>query len=917
MAPLSPPNIGPYKRSTSPTPSAASADSLTLPCANSADSLPQLPAAASEDAPTCLVNTSSEARSYARGGKTEKRSGISSVLNKLLKTGPKDSSRQGGARLAGLMPSSLGGGGAGHSGPDDADRDTAAQGSGEALQFAPDPLKEAVDEDDDFREAMSENSGTEDPTQQSSPCLLTRQSSSRSSESEASAASVADHKAPLADEADRECMSDAGSEVEDEEDDVEGFFDPEDYYSVGSGEDVGSLGDAAKPLRNAWLKPVMRLFGKAGSSRGVELSADLDWPDMSCMHKHIEVSASRVVAKLSIVEEAPGISPTAPQESAEEPPSVGAAEPGAENPDSDHSEQPAPEQVGAEAAGGEGATTGSKVGVAEISLAELLWRGSSRYALPAAHADCVTRLSHGVSASEDPLQTRLDIGPCCFPRLLEGTQHMEWPRAEVNVQLDDNAVCILESRDGQDHGLQERAAAYLGGSSTVASHGDGEHMLTMDWKPREAPATHVNAYRASLPAQLQTWPLRVKFHRATFHLDNVSWMFCKNCFDRIKPFLLSKLPSPSLVPAWNAPPAQEAKASDNGGSLPEFTESVEQDGQHLFPTEAVVVEFLDTVFLEPYKAAIMETERRWPLRVLVPRLNLRSNAKYWDFSSILDAAASAEPSKADGLAGGPEVPAADAAEEAEDVTIPKEMFDTLVKRAAETTLKESQLVAAREELQKVYIEMASLRAHHPASLSGLLGLHGTGESQELIPHHPHQHHHHSSASMLGSLGSLGKLGSTKHLGVALGGVWERGWAGLLETGGALVNRTANGQSQHYGPFERPGEPAQPPSNSFEHASAPARSRSSSIDEGVAESCSAAAAEAQGEGQGEAAAAAAAAATSDELERLRRRCAQLESSLASQSLAQRRLEVEHAHFQAIARNELRQVLIAHKAHAAVS
>jgi len=55
------------------------------------------------------------------------------------------------------------------------------------------------------------------------------------------------------------------------------------------------------------------------------------------------------------------------------------------------------------------------------------------------------------------------------------------------------------------------------------------------------------------------------------------------------------------------------------------------------------------------------------------------------------------------------------------------------------------------------------------------------------------------------------------------------------------------------------------------------------------------------------------ADSCELERLRRKCAQLESSLQSQGLAQRRLEAELENYKTLARDELRQVLCA-KTHA---
>eukprot|EP00429_Kryptoperidinium_foliaceum_P131738 CAMPEP_0176271036 /NCGR_PEP_ID=MMETSP0121_2-20121125/45001_1 /TAXON_ID=160619 /ORGANISM="Kryptoperidinium foliaceum, Strain CCMP 1326" /LENGTH=227 /DNA_ID=CAMNT_0017611185 /DNA_START=39 /DNA_END=720 /DNA_ORIENTATION=+ len=133
-----------------------------------------------------------------------------------------------------------------------------------------------------------------------------------------------------------------------------------------------------------------------------------------------------------------------------------------------------------------------------------------------------------------------------------------------------------------------------------------------------------------------------------------------------------------------------------------------------------------------------------------------------------------------------------------DVTLPKEMFDTLVRRAAEASLKDSQVSAAREELQKAYIALAgsSSSSRGPSATS-------------------------TAASLLAA---------------AVGG-------------------------------------AAAPAEAHEVAAAEESSAAGPI---------------------------------SELERLRRKCAQLESSLRSQALTQRRLETELANYQALARDDMRQL-----------
>merc|ERR1712054_142934 len=135
------------------------------------------------------------------------------------------------------------------------------------------------------------------------------------------------------------------------------------------------------------------------------------------------------------------------------------------------------------------------------------------------------------------------------------------------------------------------------------------------------------------------------------------------------------------------------------------------------------------------------------------------------------------------------------------------MFDHLVHRAADATLQQSQVKAAREELQKAYIKLAATRSNAHGSSSA-----HSGESRK----HPLN--------------------------------WAQPFASSASSSAGELERT----------------------QSNTNASA------DSIDAG-------------------------------ELDRLRRKCAQLESSLQSQGLAHRRLEAELASYHALARDELRLAL----------
>ncbi|CAK0867907.1 unnamed protein product [Prorocentrum cordatum] len=106
------------------------------------------------------------------------------------------------------------------------------------------------------------------------------------------------------------------------------------------------------------------------------------------------------------------------------------------------------------------------------------------------------------------------------------------------------------------------------------------------------------------------------------------------------------------------------------------------------------------------------------------RVARRSESASWDLSDVLRASAGPAPSphpsfspcslNHNGSHGGG---LADAGAEGM-VSIPTELFEELVRRAAETTKKDSQVSAAREELQRAYITMASSKRGPPAGLPG-------------------------------------------------------------------------------------------------------------------------------------------------------------------------------------------------------
>eukprot|EP00933_Yihiella_yeosuensis_P072765 TRINITY_DN8127_c0_g1_i1.p1 TRINITY_DN8127_c0_g1~~TRINITY_DN8127_c0_g1_i1.p1 ORF type:complete len:302 (-),score=61.09 TRINITY_DN8127_c0_g1_i1:228-1133(-) len=185
--------------------------------------------------------------------------------------------------------------------------------------------------------------------------------------------------------------------------------------------------------------------------------------------------------------------------------------------------------------------------------------------------------------------------------------------------------------------------------------------------------------------------------------------------------------------------------------------------QRGFPVESIRGEMVNCEIVEFFDEDVLRRELRWPYRFKIPHMSFNSHSPFWNLEQLLDKAVATDltlPSDylsspfaaaLGGVCGSGNSSSAATGQNADeghglgrqpsptpsahnptiaqgslgtalpmksaemnlvdqDVTIPKAMFDKLVQRAAEATLKDSQVAAAREELQKAYITLAGLRA---------------------------------------------------------------------------------------------------------------------------------------------------------------------------------------------------------------
>lgn len=328
--------------------------------------------------------------------------------------------------------------------------------------------------------------------------------------------------------------------------------------------------------------------------------------------------------------------------------------------------------------------------------------------------------------------------------------------------------------------------------------------------PKEAMFTLVTRSRTAPPevlvspaggAELLAWPGSLRLAHTLFRVDEGLLGTLGGLFKRVKPFLNGKVPLSELVSATG------------GSGAP--------SGQD-FPAQCMQIELSACDVAEHGEAGAIQREQRWPWRASFPRAVLRSDSALWNLCAALgepvvrSLPAMPEASGGDAVHGA--VAAADpnaGRGEKDMVSIPTEMFEDLVRRAAEVTKKDAQVSAAREELQRAYISIATLRPHASSSASS------------------------------GAVAKTPAERPAKPPATAGGGSHRRS-RGVAKAGAKADQEEMEGQSSSDGDQE-------------------------------------------------------------ELDRLRQKCLQLQLSLQSQALTQRRLETELAHYQTRAQEELRRAI----------
>lgn len=576
----------------------------------------------------------------------------------------------------------------------------------------------------------------------------------------------------------------ASLDQEEDDDEIQGFlddseeedfYDPDDYFSVGSvasgdaAADVADSSGGAAGAQARWLKPVLAWLG---SNRSLP-SVSKELPEVGETSKCMSVTLSQATFELTAI-------------------------------DLTRSEdEQAPVRI-------------------QWCMDGCVWTSEAGLSLTDAQQDCLFRLRRSV---EDTAHlSAAEFGFHSVPRVLRGLQRMRWPVFTLSIQGPTGDAQQLFAR------LQDGHTASGSGSPALVS---------FVWQPRSAPPVLME----SSGWVSHTWPLHICMSHAEICADTTAWAAISGCQTRCKPHLSSKFPLSTMVAPRAAPQGADGRR---------------------FPTESMSVELVQCEVIEPQTTQHLEESRRWPYRVSVPYLLLRSRSELWDFEKTLARWGSAfsadghDPAASVLGAPGRHVPlgavsapppgvAGDG-----DVTLPKETFDFLVRRAADATLKESQYQAAREELQKAYISLAGSRGGGGSSSAAAVASSAAAAA---------------SAAASAAAAALPSLAASAAAAVGLGG----GGAGsAASSAGAL----AGGGVSVVGP-----------------------ATAGSATE-VGGSARAPAVESQAVGElGEV----------GELERMRRRCVQLESLLQSQGLAQRRLETELTNYQALAREELRQLM----------
>lgn len=271
-----------------------------------------------------------------------------------------------------------------------------------------------------------------------------------------------------------------------------------------------------------------------------------------------------------------------------------------------------------------------------------------KYELTEAQRECVRRFAF---PSEEPAEP---LWPWQLPNRVSSTQLLTFPRFSVDF---DEEELLRELREDQS---------------------EADPMFVLSMRPRSAPPEELVSPDAG---KLMSWPSHLSLSKAMFFLHVKGIDVLAGLYKRVKPCLNGKVALPELI-------------APEGGQ-------VRQQEQQLFPAQCIAIEFADCEFLEPGDAC-MAAEQRWPFRGFVPHLKLQSNSALWSLTDVLGERSLTSKKSAPGHGDAPPEGM---------VSIPKEMFDELIRRAADATKKESEVSAARDELQRAYISMATSRPH--------------------------------------------------------------------------------------------------------------------------------------------------------------------------------------------------------------
>eukprot|EP00746_Dinoflagellata_sp_MGD_P015997 gnl/MRDRNA2_/MRDRNA2_135878_c0_seq1.p1 gnl/MRDRNA2_/MRDRNA2_135878_c0~~gnl/MRDRNA2_/MRDRNA2_135878_c0_seq1.p1 ORF type:complete len:999 (-),score=217.44 gnl/MRDRNA2_/MRDRNA2_135878_c0_seq1:58-3054(-) len=331
----------------------------------------------------------------------------------------------------------------------------------------------------------------------------------------------------------------------------------------------------------------------------------------------------------------------------------------------------------------------------DLDIDRLIWRTETWCNFTNFQLDCIRRLKASAeSRGDSDIPGPMFGGPLTLPTFTDGWAHMTWHRGSLWYGQPGEEVSLVQS---------------------LESTGTGRDLLTLTMRPRDAPCEVLPEMECPGQRVLRNWPMDIMVCHANIAIEAPVLEKLIQAWQRLLPFMLPKIPPNPLISPSILDIHEGVKVESSLNQKP-------ADG-HLeeFPGEFMRIELIDCEAFEPDEAAAITNEERWPFRVSAPRIVIRSNSDRWDFSqTVLESpptpavgsTASPATQYATPLCLSPRNSGREGLPRDMDgmVTIPTEMFDQLVARAAEATQKEAQVMAAREELQRAYISLAAANA---------------------------------------------------------------------------------------------------------------------------------------------------------------------------------------------------------------